>query len=235
VQKIIKPRSRNILEMCFVASLWVCLVLSAPNAEALSIKLSDGDTTVTCADGDQCDQNVLAGAVTYLGSVGSWFLNVTTGLTYPVIGLPGIPILDLNSVNVSSSNPGTLTIALSQTGYSGPLDGSFFLGVGGTTTGTVSFGAYLEQTNELFGMSTLLGYLGTYTGPVFSGAISVPSIIISPSLYSMTLVSNITHPSWGWTSFDYEGTLPEPATIILLGSGLILLGLLGRKRKAVES
>jgi hypothetical protein len=52
-------------------------------------------------------------------------------------------------------------------------------------------------------------------------------------------VANLAYSSGGWewqgTSFNLEAKLPEPATIILLGSGLVLLGLLGRKRKAVES
>jgi hypothetical protein len=205
-----------------------------PRAHALSIRLSDGSNQVTCVDGAGCDLSSEAGAVAYIGTVGQWIFNLTAGITYPLVGTQAIPTLDLISVNVSTLNPGTLTISLSETGYTGPLNGTFQLAVGGTTTGLVSFGAFYDLNGTLFGTSNSLGDLGSFTGPAFSGAIAAPLNIDAPS-YSMTLVSNITHSWWGGaSSFDFEAKLPEPASIILLGSGLVILGLVGRRRKGVQ-
>jgi hypothetical protein len=204
------------------------------HVHALSIRLSDGSYTVTCADGAACDFTPQTGAVGYTGSVGSWVFNLTAGLSYPLIGSQAIPMLDLISLNVSSFNAGTLTIGLSETGYTGPLDGVFQVAAGGTTTGSVNFQAYLDTSNTIFGSSTLLGGIGPLTGPAFSGVVALPVTVSSPA-YSITLLSNITHAWWGGaTSFDFESKLPEPASIILLGSGVILLGLIGWRRKGLQ-
>jgi hypothetical protein len=183
--------------------------------------LSDGSSTVETSG---------SGFVYYAGNLGDWIINVTTGVT----GTLNLPVLDLNSINVSSNNSGNLTISLSQTGYTGLIDGTFVLSLGGVSGGTTTFDAYLNSDNTLFGTSYLLGSFGPFNG-AFSGTLSAP-VTSTGAPYSLTLVASIFHPQpaiWPFvaSSFNFEAKLPEPASIILLGSGLVILGLVGRRRK----
>lgn len=195
------------------------LIANPPRVQALSLTLSDGISTVSSSG---------TGFVNFSGSVGDWLINVSTGIT----GSLGLPILDLNSINVNSSNPANLTLSLSQTGYTGPIDGNFLLSLGGVTGGTATFQAFLDSSNTLFGTSTPLGTFGPFGG-VFSGTLSTPVVATGP--YSLTLLANLSHPEPSrWpiiaTSFNFEAKLPEPASLLLLGSGLTILGLLGTRR-----
>ncbi len=76
------------------------------NTPTLALAISDTEF-ITIADGSAQDSNIAPGAVTFMGSIGGWSINVSTGLTDPA--LP-VAQLDLNSVDVSAGTPGTLEI-----------------------------------------------------------------------------------------------------------------------------
>lgn len=196
-----------------------------------TLELSSGGTTVTVTDGGAGDANPAAGAVTFVGSVGNFTINVSTGLTKPAIGSPSFPDMDLNSVN-SSTLGGTLTISFSETGFT--ASSVLKSDVGGTTQGTASFEVYADASNALFGQGTSVASFGPFSGGAFSDQSG--GVVAPAGPYSLTQIATIVHtrgPNAKTTSFDFQTTVPVPATLGLFGIGLVGLGWLGRRRSKV--
>lgn len=188
---------------------------SVPANAVPMLRLTDGTNTVDIGDQLSGDSNGAAGVVTWIGSLGAWTLNVTTGVSEK---LPHIH-LDLNSIDgiLASGGPGVLTILFTDTDFS--LDGASTAGlaVGGVTAGSVEYSTYYDPSNTAFGTAAQLG--STLTGGgAFSS--STTGVLPADSLFSMTQKAVITHPTAGFTSFNYEVTVPEPSTLALLTAAL---------------
>ena len=196
-------------------------------------KLSLDDPTdlsapIIVTDGGVGDINTAAGVITFSGVIGTFIINVTTSISKPVMGSASTPHLDLNSVNVSTPGPGTLTIMHTDTDFSsaGPSAGQMSLG--GTTAGSVEYKAYYDLANSAFGLTTLIGTTGVISTTPFASAITGAGPGADPA-YSLTQVVTIVHEGGGAqsSSFDAELTVPEPDASLLLGMSLAGLGLLG--------
>jgi hypothetical protein len=192
--------------------------MTASDAQAAQmLRLTQGASSVQITDGGVGDSNPFAGAITFIGSVGSYFLNVSTGVSKPVLGSAANPHMDLASLNMSGS--GMLTIEHTDTDFVGT--GPFAMHIGGTTNGSVSYAAYFDSTNAAFGTGSAIDSLGPFGGPAFAGSGGGGNAVITP--YSLTQVVTLTHTGFGISSFDAE-LIPEPATLALFGLGLIGVG-----------
>src|SRR5688572_4038365 len=142
--------------ICIVLVTLVALIGPKSSEASMHLMLTSGATSVTIDDGGAGDLNAVAGAITFVGAVGSWTINVSTGIGFPVLGSLTLPHMDLNSVNtsVSAGVPDPLTVKFTQTDNTG--DVPFLALIGGTTSGTVTYNVYADSSNAAFGMADLV-------------------------------------------------------------------------------
>lgn len=215
------------LNKLLLLAVGVLALAAVPPAHAVPmLRISDGTNTVTIADGSGIDSNSLTGAVTYSGAVGNFMLNVSTGVSTPILGSQTWPHLDLSSVDISGTTGGTLTILFSDNSF-GASAGGVMASIGGTSYGTVSYSTYYDASNTLLATSSLMTSQGLLGG-VFSGTSYSELALNYP--YSLTQQLVIAHSGYGATSFNAELKVPDGgSTVALLGA--VLVGLEGFRRK----
>lgn len=215
---------------------WVALFAVSSAQAVPTLKLSDGVTTVTVTDQLAGDGAIgTPGFVQFNNFIGSWIVNVTTGISDPVQGSPALPFMTLNSVNMSVQGRGTLFIWFSDD-FFGPTLANYTTYVGGILAGpagnSLSYDAFADPGNTLFAETIPLSTPGSFSPGAFAG--SKDGLLDLPANYSLTQRVVITHLSSGTTSFQadlYTAPIPEPATATL---GLLSIGglMLRRRRMA---
>lgn len=210
----------------FLAVAVALLSITASESKAsLQLMLKSGATTITVVDGGGGDLNGVADGITFVGAVGNFKLNVTTGLSNGVLG---INQMDLNSIDTSSNPGGVLEIKLTDDGFTAP---AYKLDIGGTTQGMVKAWLYEGTNGTPFSQAHLLGALGTFSGGAFSGSKKVAT---SGLPHQITMAVRISHGTKTKTSsFDFGITpIPEPATAAMFGFGMLgMIGYAVRRRR----
>jgi hypothetical protein len=211
-----------------ILAVMILVSMGVANA-TVELQLTSGATVITVTDGLAGDANPAANVVTFIGAVGSWNLNITTGFGEGTF--PGA-IMDLGSANTSLGGAG-LDINLSQNnlmtdytgGVSGRIDGN---GTGGF--GTATYSAYFNGNNALHDITgTLIGTTGPLVSPTNANFSGPGPGAVTP--YSLTMVIQLTSPTAGGWSGDANLTpVPEPASFAMLGS-VLLLACAALKRK----
>ncbi len=209
----------------------------APTVHAdLKLSLYDGTTTITITDNGAGDTNASLGVIGFNEVLGNWILNSGTGISNPWTGPE--PEIDLNSLNVSDSGGGMLTLKLTDTDFFLLSEGSGAVlesEIGGTIDApagsTVTLTQILDRGNNEFGTGgdTVSLVLGPFGPGAFNGTITGAAPVTTDP-FSLTDVVVITHVGAGHTSFDVDSQVVPAPGAILLGM-LGLAGVTGLKRR----
>ena len=221
----------------------VAAVLASPPGARASFELmlsESGFATQTITDNGAGDTDSRTNHITFAGSYGDFTVDTSvTGFTNTP-GTSTLADLQVNSLVIrnTSTSAKTLTVSLSANDYSLPSGSSLMLSssVGGTFTGTAAgdtftFASFADSSNTLFGQGT-----GTtpqsFTStdhPVKQAFDNTTNTGFSHSGdFSLTNVGTFTVSGGGQVNpsgtTSVSAVVPEPGTVVMSLSGLLLLG-----------
>ncbi len=239
------------LKLGVMASVAGAMFAGTAFAGPVEMFLTSGGQTTTVLIGSTGDPS----SVSWSGTINGWTITAGTGGTSYSPGLNTAVGIDLGGytatcVGVGGCSKDPLTIAVSATGFTTPIDSNGFLMEfsGNVHGGQVTSSSYWDTANTYFcnsgggaandcGSSDLIHTLTLGNGTGSNSALGGPDTIRS---YSLTVVDTFSAGRGGDPSYSVDTTVtqavPEPATLALFGAGLLGCAfVVGRRRRARQS
>jgi len=224
-------RSRKLLPAVAALAVAVLLGTSYPARAAFSLTLHEtGFADQTITDNGAGDlSSATGGVITFAGTYGTFDIQISVGTSNSASGAQPAQ-LTINNTSITSTSGGSLTVTLTDTGFTAPGTGNAFLDTQLSTT-QLPLGSTVTSHSEVNGTAG-----GDVALNTVSGGLREDIVAIGTTPYTLSNVTTFNLAGAGtlqFTGITTATAVPAPAGVVLALTGLPVLGLgwLRRRRK----